>query len=276
MGWLESFIESTAWKIAEPQSFSLFHLILVLIGFPICIFLAVKLRNLSEKGNRILLFGVGAYLIISEIYKQLFYYFHVGDNSYCWWIFPFQLCSVPMYLCIISSLVKSEKIQKGMLNFMFTYNLLGGFMAFVEPSGVFDEYLTITIHSIIWHFSLIFIGVYLGLSKHTGKTKKDFISATYTFLALCALAFSINLIFRDVSEGDVNMFFVGPSNSSLAVFKQISEYCGWYVSTILYIPSVCLGAYLIFLLFKFITKEKNKPFEEKILSDESIPESVTV
>lgn len=258
MGWLETFIESTAWKITEPQSFSLFHLIVVAIGFPICIFLAVKLRNLSEKGGRILLFSIGAWLLISEIYKQLFYYFYVGDNSYCWWIFPFQLCSVPMYLCIIASIIKSEKLRKGMLNFMFTYNLLGGFMAFVEPSGVFDAYLTITIHSIIWHFSLVFVGVYLGLSKHTGKTKKDFLSATYTFLALCVVAFSINLIFRDVSDGGINMFFVGPSNSSLAVFSWISEKFGWYVSTLLYIPSVCLGAYLFFLLFKYITRDKKK------------------
>jgi hypothetical protein len=54
------------------------------------------------------------------------------------------------------------------------------------------------------------------------------------------------------------MFFVGPSNSSLAVFSWISETFGWYVSTLLYIPSVCLGAYLFFLLFKYITRDKKK------------------
>ena len=52
------------------------------------------------------------------------------------------------------------------------------------------------------------------------------------------------------------MFFVGPAKSSLIVFSWIAENLGWYVSTALYIPVVCLGAFLIFLPFHLHAKKK--------------------
>jgi hypothetical protein len=53
------------------------------------------------------------------------------------------------------------------------------------------------------------------------------------------------------------MFFVGPKNSSLAVFKEISQKFGWYISTLLYIPTVCLGAFLVYLPAHYYYKHKS-------------------
>ena len=106
--------------------------------------------------------------------------------------------------------------------------------------------------------TLIFIGVYLIMSGRCAKTKKDFLYAALTFVVLCAVAFCINLIFWDASNGTINMFFVGPRNSSLAVFKDIANNFGWYVSTALYIPAVTLGAFLLFLPVHIYTKKKAK------------------
>jgi hypothetical protein len=106
--------------------------------------------------------------------------------------------------------------------------------------------------------TLIFIGIYLIISGRCAKTKKDFLQAAATFVVLCAVAFCINLIFWDAANGDINMFFVGPRNSSLAVFKDIAKNFGWYVSTALYIPAVTLGAFLLFLPVHIYTKKKAK------------------
>ena len=198
----------------------------------------------------------GIFLLLSEIYKQLFYYYFIGQRSYQWWIFPFQLCSVPMYLCIIAPLLKPGKIQQGMYNFMMIYNLLGGFMAFVEPSGITHAYWTLTLHAFIWHMMLVFIGLYLAFSDRAGKTMKDYRAASVTFLCLSGIAFCINLIFWKAAEGDINMFFVGPRISPLIVFEWIAETFGWYVSTALYLPVVCLGAFLFFLPFHLHAKKK--------------------
>ena len=200
--------------------------------------------------------GCGIFLTVTEIYKQLFYYFYIGGGNYQWWIFPFQMCSVPMYLCILAPLLKPGRVQKGMYNFMMIYNLLGGFMAFIEPSGIVHGYWTLTLHAFIWHMILVFVGLYLAMSNRGGKSMADYRSASVTFVCLCAVAFCINLLLRNVSGGSVNMFFVGPSNSSLIVFKTISENFGWYVSTALYIPTVCLGAFIIFLPFHLSAKKR--------------------
>ena len=254
---LDKIFESTAWEMTPPPAYGLFHLSFTFIGIAVCILLAYKLRHLSERGHKTVLGCVGGFLILTEIYKQLFYYFYMSDNSYVWWIFPFQLCSVPMYLCVIALFLKPGSFRNGIYGFMTTYNLLGGLMAFIEPSGITHGYWTLTLHAYIWHMMLIFIGIYLIMSGRFAKTGKDYFHATLTFLALCIVAFSVNVIFRDVSGGSINMFFVGPSNSSLAVFKDISQKFGWYVSTALYIPTVMLGAFLVFLPAHIYAKKKS-------------------
>lgn len=253
---LEQFINATAWPMTEPASYGPFHLIFAFVGLAAAALLARRLRRLSDKGNRILLLTCGIFLLLSEIYKQLFYYYFIGQRSYQWWIFPFQLCSVPMYLCIIAPLLKPGKVQQGMYNFMMIYNLLGGFMAFVEPSGITHAYWTLTLHAFIWHLILVFIGLYLAFSDRAGKTMKDYKAASVTFLCLSGIAFCINLIFWKAAEGDINMFFVGPRISPLIVFEWIAETFGWYVSTALYLPVVCLGAFLFFLPFHLHAKKK--------------------
>lgn len=252
----EKLINATAWTMTPPPAYGLFHITFTVVGFLLSVFLALKLRKLGEKGNKILLMGCGIFLAVTEIYKQLFYYFYIGGGNYQWWIFPFQMCSVPMYLCILAPLLKPGRVQKGMYNFMMIYNLLGGFMAFIEPSGIVHGYWTLTLHAFIWHMILVFVGLYLAMSNRGGKSMADYRSASVTFVCLCAVAFCINLLLRNVSGGSVNMFFVGPSNSSLIVFKTISENFGWYVSTALYIPTVCLGAFIIFLPFHLSAKKR--------------------
>ncbi len=245
--WLRDLIEATAWEMEKPKAYGTFHLTFTLVGFVLCVFLAWRLRNLGEKGSRRLLLGVGAFLIVTEIYKQLFYYYHIGGGSYQWWIFPFQLCSIPMYFCVIAPLLRRGKLQHAMFCFMTTFNLLGGAISFAEPSGLVHEYWTLTLHAFLWHMCLVFVGFYLIASGRGARTLRDYRYAAITFGVLCVVAFGINLSLFNVSEGSINMFYVGPRNSPLIVFKQISEAAGWYVSTLLYIPAVCLGSFLIFL-----------------------------
>ena len=76
---------------------------------------------------------------------------------------------------------------------------------------------------------------------------RDYRLSVLMFLSLSVIAFCINLLLADVSGNTVNMFYVGPLNSPLAVFKQIAEAAGWYVCTFLYLPALCIGAFLVFL-----------------------------
>ncbi len=254
--WLAGLLQATAFPMTPPQAYGPFHLTFTIVGFVLSVFLAWKLRRIGERKGNLLLFCMGLFLLICEIYKQLFHYYCYGEPGYKWWIFPFQMCSVPMYFCLIAPFLRPGCVRKGMYNFMMIYNLMGGMITFFEPSGINHAYWGLTLHAYVWHMSLVFIGLFLGFSGLGGRSMKDYRSASVTFVVLCVIAFCINVLLFDAAGGDINMFFVGPANSSLVVFKDIAENFGWYFSTLLYIPAVCLGAYVVFLPFYLSSRKK--------------------
>lgn len=255
---LKQLISYTAWRMIPPKAYGSFHILFTVIGFALCAVLAIACRRLSEKAHRRLLLSLGLFLAGTELYKQLFYYYYIGNCSYQWWIFPFQLCSVPMYLCIIAALIPKGRVQRGIYAFMSTFNMLGGAIAFAEPSGLCHPYVTLTAHAFVWHMLLVFIGFYLIASGRGCYSAADFGGAVATFLALCVIALGINVGLWDISGGSVNMFFIGPANTTLVVFKDIAQEYGWYVATALYIPVVCIGAAIVWGVTRVVRYFCNK------------------
>ena len=68
----------------------------------------------------------------------------------------------------------------------------------------------------------------------------------------------MNLAFWKLSNGEINAFFIGPRNSPIIVFETIAEHLGWYTATAVYIPAVCLGAYILFRFLNGIERTKMK------------------
>lgn len=259
---LDRFFESTAVTMTPPPAYGPFHILFTVFGFALCAFVAWKLRHICEKKFNIILFCVGAVLALSEVFKQLFYYFALCNNSYCWGEFPFQLCSVPMYLCLIVPFLKPGKLRRSMYSFMVLYNLLGGAISFAEPSGLLHGYWFLTVHALIWHMSLVFIGLFICFSKRGGTEMWDYWSATATFVALCGIAFCLNFFVQNVLHEHMNMFFVGPGNSPIVVFSTFSEVLGWYWNTPIYIFALSLGAYIVFCII-YLCQHKRLPFGSK-------------
>lgn len=256
MAVLDSFFESISWPMEPPPAYGTFHILFTLIGFAVCGFSAWKLRNVSDKIAGCILFCCGLVLSLSEVFKQFFCYYVIADNAYHWGEFPFQLCSIPMYMCLFAPCLKRGKLQRAMFSFMVLYNLLGGAIAFTEPSGLLHGHLFLTIHSCVWHMLLVFVGLFLCFSKRGGTSKSDYRAATVTFIALCGIAFILNCIVQFGLGEHMNMFFVGPGNSPIIVFKQFSQWFGWYINTPIYILVVCFGAYLVFALIYWFQNKK--------------------
>ena len=137
---LEQWISATAWPMTPPSAYGSFHLLFLFFGLGISAALAYGLRRCSAVCCRRMLLGVGLFLITCEAYKLLFYYYVIGHGSFQWWVFPFQLCSIPMYLCLAANLVRKEHTRSAIYTFLCTYNLLGGFLALLEPSGLSHDY----------------------------------------------------------------------------------------------------------------------------------------
>ena len=156
-----------------PPAYGAFHILFTLIGFAVCGFSAWKLRNVSDKTAGRILFACGLVLALSEVFKQFFCYYVIADGTYHWGEFPFQLCSIPMYLCLIVPWLKPGKLRRALHSFMVLYNLLGGAIAFTEPSGLLHGHLFLTAHSCVWHMLLVFVGLFLCVSKRGGNQKSD-------------------------------------------------------------------------------------------------------
>ena len=109
------------------------------------------------------LFFIGIFLLTSEILKQLLLTFVMNNGHYNLWYFPFQLCSLPMYLLVLYPFFHTEPARNTILGFLSTYNLLGGIAVFFDTSGMHYPLLILTVHSYLWHILLIVTGILSGI-----------------------------------------------------------------------------------------------------------------
>lgn len=267
----------TAWEMTPPKPYSAFHLLLCVAGIATAFFAARRVaygagtKNEAEPAigagpvhgsgsvhgpgsvlrmgpvydhadpGRILL-SCGLIFLLMELYKQGFLYFVEFDGTYDWWYFPFQLCSIPMYL---SLLYPCAGKRSGMFaTFIQDYGLLGGFMALLVPDGLLHPYWTMTLHGFLWHFMLIFAGLYCAFSGITDQSRRGFLKTLPLFFACCLAALAINVAAGPLSDAD--MFYISPYHpSSQLVFHQISQLLGILPGILIYIGAMALGAFLV-------------------------------
>ena len=106
---LQRFFQASAWTMQTPVPYSPFHLSLTALGICAAAWMA---RRLAAGRRKHVLFVCGLILAASELYKQGFLYYIVNGRSYDWWYFPFQLCSVPMYLCLAVPLLSKPEYAR--------------------------------------------------------------------------------------------------------------------------------------------------------------------
>ena len=219
--------------------------------------------------------------MLSEIYKQLFRYFIVDGRHYCVEFVPFQLCSLPMYLCLINAWLMhrhtkwesrqknkcftrskenqytknlTEKIICAINTFIIDFNLMGALMVFVEPSGIFSKYVVLTWHGILWHLLIIFLGVYKGLTcRNTHLSMSSFCKTLPIFFAGCGIATILNIVLHPY--GFISMFYISPYEPSIQiVFSDIATKCGIVAGNIAYILAMLLGGFVFHGIFYCIQK----------------------
>ena len=198
-------------------------------------------KPLSESNNLFYLL-CGMLLLTSELWKQITLTFLSNDGTYIWWYFPFQLCSIPMYVCLIIPFIKNTVLRSVLIVFLMDYGLLGGFFAFFDTSGMHYSYFPLTVHSYLWHILLILIGLHAGRDYRYEKKQNYFMQATSLYLACCMIATIFNLAFYPY--GDINMFYISPHyHMQQKVFRTIALYCGDLAGSLIYILSTIFGAW---------------------------------
>lgn len=186
----------------------------------------------------------GTVLLISELWKQFTLTFYINGGSFNWWYFPFQLCSLPMYCCLIIGLTKRTAFIRILSVFLMDYGLLGGFFAFFDTSGMHYSYTPLTVHSFLWHIALIVIGIITAFSGMSDYSIAGYLKGTFIYIAGCIIALILNLSLYQY--GDINMFYISPYyQMQQVVFCQLTRIIGNTPAIWIYIASIIIGGGLL-------------------------------
>ncbi len=193
----------------------------------------------------------------SEIWKQLTLTFVVNGGVYNWWYFPFQLCSVPMYLCLILPWVRSKRAYALLATFFMDFTLLSGIFTFFDTSGLQYPLATLTAHSYLWHFLLIGLGLFTGWTRQGSCTLGGYLTAAGVFLLGCLVATGCNLAFYPL--GKINMFYISPHyKMAQVVFRDLATRLGNHVGIAGYILAILLGGGIFHCLWLGVNRMRNK------------------
>lgn len=240
--------------------------------------------------ERALLF-TGLLLLFLELWKQVYLYFAVFQHTYHVWYLPFQLCSLPMYFCLLYAglckkaapvkavspdALRSAKAERSvyagfagafcsaLCTFLSDFGLLGGVAALCYPYGfTFPEHPLLTLHGYVWHLLLIFLSLYISKSGLSDTKRAGFLKTLPLFFACAFLAFCLNVALHPY--GDCDMFYISPYHlSSQPVFRRIDAAIGRPAGIAVYLSAVVCGAYLCHVFLAKLSRSLLRPHPERL------------
>ncbi len=242
----KAIIELFDLEMTTPQPYGTFHICCAVIAFCICFLLCRRFKAPDEKTLRKILLIYSLVCITFEVYKQISFTFDVTDGAivgnYQWYAFPFQFCSVPMYVALLGALIPGKKFLNACIAFLSTFGLIAGTLTMVMPDTIFIETIGINIQTMVHHGGQVVIGLFLLIRAKACKTLGSTLGGVCVFLGAVATALVLNVtVIKFVGNETFNMFFISPYfTSTLPVYSAIQ-------------PAVPYPVFLILYIFPFIT-----------------------
>ncbi len=260
--------------------YSWFHFIFVALAILFAIG-AVRLANehihkdtettkrLSKTDWTVFLFGI--FLLGIETYKQIF--FGTLFTGYQWYLFPFQFCSVPMYVCLVAPWLKNKKRKDAAYAFIAIFGMIAGLAVMAIPTTVYVQRISICIHTMIWHGGMIVIGTYLLARCRIGTSIQQWLQASgvLSMFILIAIVMSMALHLFAPSIG-LNPFFLSPWHASpfpvlsTLLAKGQSSYgifWGWIIYLLAYVVVFFVGGLLVYLTTGIFTHKSQTAFSKQ-------------
>ncbi len=200
----------------------------------------------------------GIVLIAMELWKQLTLWLLVEGGQYNVWYFPFQLCSLPMYLALLYGMLRRRTgrrafiIKRALLTFLQDYGFLGGALALIVHEGLMHPgHPLLTAHGFLWHIVMLLTALYIHARGLSDRSSRGFWRTLPIFGIAAVLAELINIALH--RYGDCDMFYITPYHlSSQPVFRSIDAVIGRPAGILLYLGCVVLAAFLVHCLFSML------------------------
>lgn len=251
-----------------PEMYGWFHLtwlaILAAAIVPICVFR----KKISPKAINITLIVWGVVMIIIESIKLVLYSFHYDNGvvswAFDWGRFPFQFCSTPLYVALPAGILKKGKVRDFLLCYLALFSLFAGLISMFMPSGMFADFIFISLHTMLWHGSMVVIGIMLLVTGSVKIEIRSYLKGLAIFMIMLSIALILNLCLGHHQW--FNMFYISPYEvTPLEVFNIIYEKTHYIVFLLCYIVGFSLAAFLVYLaawgikaLSKVIAKKRTE------------------
>ncbi len=253
MSLLEHLLDSTPRFSVRPASFGLFHLGSVAFILCICVLLVIFRRKLpGGEGNLrcgLMIFGIG--LLLLEIGKQITYSYDPSQGwAYNWDRFPFQFCSVPIYVSLVAMCLPAGRARQALLAFLATYSPVAGCAVLFYPAAdVFHEIVFLNIHTMLWHGAMLIFGLYLWLIEAVTPSVRTALTAAAVYLPMPCIALLLNELEMALGfAGDYtfNMFYIARDGYCmipvLSWFQQNTPYPVFFAA---YVLTLGVGGVLV-------------------------------
>ena len=244
-----------------PESYGWFHIVFFILSIAAAVLLCMTHRKENPDRVRKIIFWVSFAVFILEIYKQINYTFSYGDAivaDYQWYAFPWQFCSMPMYVGLLVGIFKRGRVYSSLLAFLATYSIFAGICVMIYPNDVFCGTLGINIQTMICHGSMLTLGIYLLYSGEVRLEHKTMLRALPVFATALGLAMLFNEIayISGLTERETfNMFFVSPHcDPSLPVYSLVQAVVPFPFCTMIYFVAFSLASYVVLLAAMAICK----------------------
>lgn len=285
MGFLAKILTILDWEMTKPEMYGWFHILWLVLTVAATVFLCKFFKEGTEKQVHRVVFITAIIVIAMEIYKQINYTFIVSDgvinSDYQWYIFPFQFCSMPMFVGFLAGVLKKGKIRDALLAFLATYAVFAGTSVMLYPSTVFIKTIGINIQTMFCHGSMIVVGVYLLYTGYVKVKLSTILKAMPVFAVAVSTAAVLNEIANacGINETETfNMFFISPyCEPSLPVYSIVQQYVPFPLSLVIYILGFTAAAFIILAIAVGVKSifDKKTTLSQTVENEESNNEKVS-
>ena len=242
-------------KMDIPKPYGWFHLLFCALSLLTAVILCATHKKGDDRRVRRVVFITAVLVAVLEIYKQINYSFSYGDAitfDYQWYAFPWQFCSMPMYVGLLVGLTRKGKVHNALCAFLATYAVFAGACVMAYPNDVFITTIGVNIQTMICHGSMITVGIYLLYTQYVKLSHKTILSAMSVFAVAIALAITLNEIVyhTGITDGEsFNMFYISPhAASTLPVYSSVQKAVAYPWCLLIYFITFTLVAYVILIL----------------------------
>lgn len=244
----------------KPYIFNTAHIIFIVFTIISIPLLAYFLRKTDHKKIKKYLIIYWITATVLEVFKIAWETVQIGRMNWGG-LLPLYLCSIPLYIMPLAIWGKG-KVKHSVLAFISTFAIIGGIANTVMPT-ILNDYPLFTsfagTHSMVFHYFMIFTGVFLWTSGYYKPKVSDI------FWAWLPLAiFSVPVIILNYTFGWDYMFYSG----GFFPFSVLSNLMPKPVWTIfLFFGYMAVGGLLFYGPFALITLMKKRYTSKKKLKE---------